>query len=111
MMATTVLDLSKPLINEPAQARTGVPTSSLGPLERFIGTWTNQNLPNQNDDGVRQGLIESVGNIFTCNETYSDMQSWVNGSLRSADRVLSKFNIQPLVDDSSNTDCTPKEGS
>ena len=47
-MTTSMPDLSKPLINEPAQASPGLPTSSLGPLEHLVGTWTNQNLPNQN---------------------------------------------------------------
>jgi hypothetical protein len=50
------------------------------------------------DKGVIQRLIEPVTNIYTCNEAFSDMQGWVNGSLRSADLVLQKFGIKPLVD-------------
>lgn len=60
---------------------------------------------NADDAAVMQRMIEPVDNIYTCNEAYSDMQGWVNGSLRSADHVLSKFNIQPLVDDPDNTPC------
>jgi len=63
---------------------------------------------NANDDEIRQRLVEPLTNIFTCNEAYSDMQGWVNGSLRSADRVLRKFDIQPLVDDDSVKACVPK---
>jgi len=28
--------------------------------------------------------------IFTCNETWSDMQGWVNGSLRSSETMLKR---------------------
>lgn len=59
---------------------------------------------NADDEGVMQRLIEPIHDIYVCNEAYSDMQGWVNGSLRSADHVLSKFNIRPLVDD---PDCEP----
>ena len=54
-------------------------------------------------------LIEPINDIYVCNEAYSDMQGWVNGSLRSADYVLSKFNIQPLVDDPDNEPCKEKK--
>lgn len=40
------------------------------------------------DKCVIEDLIEPVPGIYTCNESYSDMQGWVNGSLRSADRML-----------------------
>jgi hypothetical protein len=38
-------DLSQPLIHEPAQTP-AAPTTALGPLEHFVGTWTNQNIGN-----------------------------------------------------------------
>jgi hypothetical protein len=60
---------------------------------------------NADDKGVMQRLVEPICDIYVCNEAYSDMQGWVNGSLRSADRVLSKFNIVPLVDDPDNRPC------
>jgi hypothetical protein len=63
---------------------------------------------NADDKGVMQRLVEPICGIYVCNEAYSDMQGWVNGSLRSADRVLSKFNIVPLVDDPDNKPCKPK---
>lgn len=34
--------------------------------------------------------------LFFCNESISDMQAWVNGSLRSADLALAHFGISPL---------------
>ncbi|MFQ3245208.1 MAG: hypothetical protein ACI9SP_001855 [Arenicella sp.] len=58
MVATTALDINKPLINQPTDASPGVLASPLG----------------------------------------------------YADRVLSKFNSQPLVDDCANTACNLKEG-
>jgi hypothetical protein len=47
----TRADFSRPLAADPAQASPGVPTSQLGPLAYFIGTWTNQNLPGTNAGG------------------------------------------------------------
>ncbi len=49
------------------------------------------------DDEVIPRLVEPFDNLYTCNEAYSDMQGWVNGSLRSADLVLHRFGIEPLV--------------
>lgn len=60
---------------------------------------------NADDSEVMQRMVEPVKHIYTCNEAYSDMQGWVNGSLRSADHVLAKFNIRPLVDDPDNQPC------
>ena len=37
-------DLSQPLVHEPAQAIPPTPTSTLGPLEQLVGTWTNQDI-------------------------------------------------------------------
>lgn len=39
-------------------------------------------------------------NVYTCNECWSDMQGWVNGSLRSAEVMLTQhFGLQPLIPD------------
>lgn len=35
-------------------------------------------------------------NLHVCNEAFSDMQGWVNGSIRSADLALASFGIQPM---------------
>jgi len=47
-MTTTPPNLATPLIHEPAQANPAAPTSSLGPLEHLVGTWTNQNISGLN---------------------------------------------------------------
>lgn len=49
------------------------------------------------DDQVIPRLVEPFPEIYTCNEAFSDMQGWVNGALRSADLVLQKLGIAPLV--------------
>ncbi len=46
------------------------------------------------DDEIQKELVEPIDNLFTCGEAFSDYQGWVEGSLRSTDRVLKKgFNI------------------
>ncbi len=44
--------LSNPLINEPKQANPAAPTTSLGPLEHLVGTWTNKNNPHTKRGGT-----------------------------------------------------------
>jgi len=51
------------------------------------------------DSEVRTYLANPSNGLFFCNEAISDMQGWVNGSLRSANNVLAHFNIGPLDDD------------
>jgi phytoene dehydrogenase-like protein len=60
------------------------------------------------DDQVIPRLVEPFENIYTCNEAYSDMQGWVNGSLRSAELVLRKLGIKPLKD--TNRGCKEPKG-
>ena len=45
---------------------------------------------NTNDREVIARMVKPLDDedIFTCNETWSDMQGWVNGSLRSSERML-----------------------
>ncbi|MEZ4932987.1 MAG: FAD-dependent oxidoreductase [Saprospiraceae bacterium] len=53
-----------------------------------------------NDREVIAGLVNPVKDVYTCNESWSDMQGWVNGSLRSSELVLTKhFHTPPLVPD------------
>ncbi len=40
--SNTIPNLTRSIINEPVQASPAAPTSSLGPLEYLIGTWTNK---------------------------------------------------------------------
>ena len=62
---------------------------------------------NANDAEVMPRLAQIAENLYVCNEAYSDDQGWVNGSLRSADRVLlAGFGIEPLPTDPDHT-CPP----
>jgi len=50
-----------------------------------------------NDREVMKTLACPTENLYACNEAFSDEQGWVNGSLRSANRVLEPyFHIGPL---------------
>jgi hypothetical protein len=41
--------------------------------------------------------------VYTCGEAFSDQQGWVNGALRSAEIVLTKyFGLAPLIPDAAN---------
>lgn len=51
---------------------------------------------NANDREVIPFLANPVEGVYTCNEAFSDMQGWVQGSLRSADVMLGHFGIDPL---------------
>ncbi|HEX6368619.1 MAG TPA: FAD-dependent oxidoreductase [Longimicrobium sp.] len=59
------------------------------------------------DEEVIPRLVEPFENIYTCNEAYSDMQGWVNGSIRSADLVLQKLGIEPLANQGCPAPATP----
>lgn len=51
------------------------------------------------DKEVQAYLTEPLDHIYTCGESFSDYQGWVEGALRSADRVLDKgFKIKPIKD-------------
>ena len=77
--------------------------------ENDFGYAVHQWALDASDRGVIKRLAEPVSNIYTCNEAYSDMQGWVNGSLRSADLVLQKLGITPLVNEVS--PCPPPPDS
>jgi hypothetical protein len=52
------------------------------------------------DRAVMAEIANPVDAVYICNEAYSDDQGWVNGSLRSAEIVLTKhFGLAPLVPD------------
>jgi hypothetical protein len=53
---------------------------------------------NARDDEVMKRLAEPVPNLYTCNEAYSDMQGWVNGSLRSCDLALVCLGLKPITE-------------
>jgi len=53
---------------------------------------------NTNDREVTKRMIKPIDDehIYTCNEAWSDMQGWVNGSLRSTDLVLAEFKLKKI---------------
>ncbi|PMR70431.1 flavin monoamine oxidase family protein [Halomonas heilongjiangensis] len=49
------------------------------------------------DQEVMAYLCEPIENIYVCGEAFSDYQGWVEGALRSANRVLKKgFDLAPI---------------
>ncbi|MEM6320485.1 MAG: FAD-dependent oxidoreductase [Bacteroidota bacterium] len=56
-----------------------------------------------NDKKVMEDMVKPVADqgIYTCNESYSDYQGWVEGSLRSTNRVLQHcdFNANTIIQD------------
>ena len=50
------------------------------------------------DEEVRGYLSAPIPGVHIANEAVSDMQGWVNGSLRSSDRALRHFGIEPMDD-------------
>lgn len=57
---------------------------------------------NSNDRAVIPRMAKPLADedIFTCNEAWSDMQGWVNGSLRSTDYMLSNyFDLKPITEE------------
>lgn len=51
------------------------------------------------DSEVRCYLAAPRKNLHFCNESISDMQGWVNGSIRSVNLVLEHFGLSPMPDD------------
>jgi monoamine oxidase len=58
------------------------------------------------DAAVRAYLAAPLPGLHCCNEAYSDMQGWVNGSLRSCHVALAHFGIAPLDSPA----CLPADG-
>lgn len=46
---------------------------------------------NTDDSNVRSYLSNPMPGIYVCNEAFSDMHGWVNGSIRSSDLALAKL--------------------
>lgn len=64
--------------------------------EADFGFAVHQWAINADDSEVIPFLSNPVDGVYTCNEAFSDMQGWVQGSLRSADVMLAHFGIDPL---------------
>lgn len=64
---------------------------------------------NANDKSIMEYLSNPLPGFYMCNEAISDMQGWVNGSIRSCNLALAKISdgkIQPL----NNAPCKSKIG-
>ncbi len=51
------------------------------------------------DVAIRDHLAAPISNVFFCNEAISDMQGWVNGSLRSCDKALACMGVKSTKQD------------
>ena len=60
--------------------RWGVPAAGDGDHQWRIGV---------DDRAVRRRMANPFPNVYTCGESWSDDQAWVNGALRSVDQMLS----------------------
>ena len=56
---------------------------------------------NADDKEVIKRMTKLISDeeIYSCNESWSDMQGWVNGSLRSTDLVLAEFGLNKINDE------------
>ena len=78
-------------------ARIWAGTTELGvPPSRQVGYGVHQWGLHANDREVMQALVEPIPGIYTCGEAFSDYQGWVEGALRSADRVLAEFGLESI---------------
>ena len=66
------------------------------PPSKQVGYGVHQWGLGADDRETMAALVEPVPGIFTCGEAYSDYQGWVEGALRSADRVLETFGLKPI---------------
>lgn len=68
--------------------------------EDYFGYAYHQWGMNTDDRAVMQRMTTLVEgeDIYSCNEAWSDMQGWVNGSLRSTDRVLAAFDLPKITE-------------
>lgn len=67
-------------------------------LGEQVGYGVHQWAIGARDNLTIKALIEPIPGIYTCGESFSDYQGWVEGALRSANLVLDRFGIEPLYD-------------
>lgn len=88
-------DVPRPVLTS---ARIWSGTTSLGapPAEQF-GFGVHQWGLHADDRQVMADLVEPLTGLYTCGEAFSDYQGWVEGALRSADKVLAAgFGLDPI---------------
>lgn len=70
-------DIPAPLVA--TYRRWGIPSVGDGDHQWRMGA---------NDPEIRRRLTNPIPHLYTCGESYSDDQAWVNGALRSVDQML-----------------------
>lgn len=72
------------------------PTVIDAPPEHEVGYGVHQWGLHADDRQAMADLVQPLPDLFTCGEAFSDYQGWVEGALRSADRVLTCFGLDPI---------------
>ena len=79
-----------------ARIWSGATTFGVAPAEQ-VGYGVHQWGLHADDRQAMADLVQPVPGLFTCGESFSDYQGWVEGALRSADKVLSAgFGLDPI---------------
>jgi len=74
----------------------GATQFDLGPADQ-VGYGVHQWGLHADDRQVMTDLVQPLDGLFTCGEAFSDYQGWVEGALRSTDRVLKEgFGLEPI---------------
>ncbi len=81
-----------------ARIWSGATTFGVAPAEQF-GFGVHQWGLHADDRRAMADLVEPLPGLYTCGEAFSDYQGWVEGALRSADKVLAAgFGLDPISD-------------
>jgi lysine 2-monooxygenase len=81
-------------------------TISMWGADERLGEGDHQWAVGADDIAIRQRLAAASENFYICGEAVSDYQDWVEGALRSADRILQEgFALPPYL----NAPSTPRE--
>lgn len=66
----------------------------------FGGGWNSWNIGVRSWDVIRRIVQPEQGvPVYVCGEAYSDAQGWVEGALQTADLMLRKFRVEPLLEE------------
>ena len=73
-------------------------TISMWGADERLGEGDHQWAVGADDIAIRDRLSNASDDFFICGEAVSDYQAWVEGALRSADRVLQEgFKLAPFL--------------
>ncbi|HEX2091785.1 MAG TPA: FAD-dependent oxidoreductase [Longimicrobiaceae bacterium] len=66
----------------------------------FGGGWNSWNIGVKSWDVIKRIVQPQPGvPVYVCGEAYSDAQGWVEGALQTADLMLRKFRVEPLLEE------------